>query len=73
MHNEATFAVAPYMSEKSLQSSLVVQEGESVRLSCVAEGLPPPKFSWKRADDSPIKIGHWSRMSLQFLVSFHET
>lgn len=49
--------------QESAQTTLLVQEGENIRIPCVAEGIPPPKYSWKRLDNKPIRIGHWSSES----------
>ena len=54
------FSVPPKMNEKDLQTTLVAQEGDNIRIPCIAEGLPPPKYSWKRLDNKPIRSGHWS-------------
>ena len=55
------FAVAPRMNEKSESPvTVTVQEGDNVRLPCIAEGQPPPRYSWKRSDGKAIRLGQWS-------------
>jgi hypothetical protein len=48
------------MNDKDLQTTLVVQEGDNIRLPCIAEGVPPPKYSWKRSDNRAIRTASWS-------------
>lgn len=49
------------MNEKDVQTTLTVQEGDNIKLPCIAEGVPEPKYSWRRDDKKPIKLGQWSR------------
>lgn len=42
--------------------SIVITEGENLRLSCAVTGNPFPKVQWKRTDNKPINWGTWKGM-----------
>lgn len=46
----------PIISDNSTRS-LVVSEGESVRLECYAGGYPPPRVSWRRENNAILPTG----------------
>ncbi|XP_077326332.1 intercellular adhesion molecule 5-like isoform X2 [Lithobates pipiens] len=59
------FAVKPKIVQIKVQPSTSAAEGANVTLTCIAEGVPPPTFSWETptdvqhsADNSVINI--WS-------------
>lgn len=53
------------MNDKELASTVAVQEGDNVKLPCIAEGSPPPKFSWRRDDKKAIRVGSWSQSAVE--------
>ena len=56
------------MDTLELQTTVTVSEGDNIRLPCMAEGVPEPKYSWRRDDKQPIKIGQWSSMSIIVII-----
>ncbi|XP_025160650.1 lachesin isoform X2 [Harpegnathos saltator] len=46
----------PIISDNSTQS-LVVSEGQAVRLECYAAGYPDPKISWRRENNAILPTG----------------
>ncbi|GLG92915.1 Lachesin [Gryllus bimaculatus] len=46
----------PIISDNSTRS-LVVSEGQSVRLECYAGGYPPPRVSWRRENNAILPTG----------------
>lgn len=53
--------IPPKMNDKESVNGITVQEGDNVKLPCIADGAPPPKYSWRRDDKKPIRMGTWSR------------
>ncbi|RWR99056.1 uncharacterized protein B4U79_10782, partial [Dinothrombium tinctorium] len=52
--------IPPKMNDKETQTTYTFEEGENVNLECVADGVPAPKYSWRREDKKPIRTGIWS-------------
>ncbi|KAF2364242.1 Collagen triple helix repeat [Trinorchestia longiramus] len=54
----------PGPRSNSSLGSLVVYEGDHVRLRCAATGVPSPKVEWRRLDDNAIPTGRWKDASV---------
>lgn len=46
----------PIISDNSTRS-LVVSEGQGVKLECYAGGYPPPRISWRRENNAILPTG----------------
>ncbi|KAL7023821.1 hypothetical protein ACKWTF_012794 [Chironomus riparius] len=57
-----SIATAEYNSNKP--RSIVVREGEHLRLRCAANGYPQPNVEWVRQDDRAISFGAWELSSV---------
>lgn len=44
--------------------TIVVREGEHLRLRCPANGFPQPNVEWIREDGKTIAIGAWEATSM---------
>lgn len=47
----------PVILESSTKD-IEVNEGDSVTLTCNAQGYPTPKIEWQKADAQPLSSGH---------------
>lgn len=58
--------------------SIVVREGEHLRLRCAANGNPPPNVEWIRQDERAISFGAWELSSvsgeerMNYLIRFYD-
>ncbi|XP_046991962.1 Down syndrome cell adhesion molecule-like protein Dscam2 [Schistocerca americana] len=50
---EATGGMPPRLTQRSV-TSLTVEQGRDVTLSCAAQGNPPPTFTWWRESGTPV-------------------
>ncbi|RWS29042.1 uncharacterized protein B4U80_08408 [Leptotrombidium deliense] len=60
-----TLLIPPKMNDKEVLTTLRYEEGDNVNLECVAEGIPTPKYSWRRDDKQAISIGIWSHSDIE--------
>lgn len=51
-------------TDKNKPRTIVVREGEHLRLRCPANGFPPPNVEWLRDDGKTIAIGAWEATSM---------
>ncbi|XP_076332717.1 uncharacterized protein LOC143237394 isoform X2 [Tachypleus tridentatus] len=76
---EATkLLIPPAMVDTEQQTTMVVEEGENIRLKCTAYGKPQPTMTWRREDSSPILIGSWylatvdgDRLNISQVTRYH--
>ena len=52
----------PYTSS---DTAIIVKEGDNLKLTCAATGMPKPQISWNRMDGNAIPDGAW-RCKLKF-------
>lgn len=57
-HSKAT----EYGSDKP--RSVIVREGDHLRLRCAANGFPQPSVEWVREDEKTISNGAWEASSM---------
>lgn len=48
--------VPPDIVVEESSTDLITTEGSNVTLRCKAKGMPPPKISWKREDQTAITV-----------------
>lgn len=51
-------------TDKTKPRTIVVREGEHLRLRCAAQGFPAPTVEWIRDDGKTIAIGAWEATSM---------
>lgn len=56
------YEASEYGSDKP--RSVVVREGDHLRLRCAANGFPPPNVEWVREDEKTISTGAWEATSM---------
>lgn len=56
------YEASEYGSDKP--RSVVVREGDHLRLRCAANGYPPPNVEWVREDEKTISTGAWEATSM---------
>lgn len=61
-HIKISSTAAEYNTNKP--RSIIVREGEHLRLRCAANGNPPPKVEWIRQDERAISFGAWELSSV---------
>lgn len=55
-------SASEYGSDKP--RSVIVREGEHLRLRCAANGFPQPSVEWVREDEKTISNGAWEASSM---------
>lgn len=53
------FLTAPNIVGQSDLKNITVNEGDNLRLRCVATGSPKPTIKWEKLDTSTIPMGSW--------------
>lgn len=56
---EKDFLIAPTIIGQSELKNITVNEGDNLRLRCVATGHPKPTIVWEKLDTSTIPMGSW--------------
>lgn len=52
-----------------MESSIIINEGQHLRLRCAATGFPQPHIEWRREDNRTINVGAWQ--GKHFLILFY--
>lgn len=53
------FLTAPTIVGQSELKNITVQEGDNLKLRCIAIGSPTPKIVWLKSDTTTITMGSW--------------
>lgn len=57
--------IPPSIVDTVPQQTVVVKEGENIRLRCSATGQPPPLVTWRREDERAIYGTQWHQSSVE--------